>query len=101
VFYWYIHPQESGYKTDVRWVTLTDKKGRGYKFEGVQPICFSALNHSAENLDPGMTQKQLHPTDLPPDQNVYVNIDYKQRGVGGDNSWGTLPHDQYRLMDKK
>ncbi len=97
----YIRPQESGYKTDVRWFMLTDKEGRGYKFTGVQAICFSAINHSTESLDPGMTKKQQHPSNLPPDQRVYVNIDYKQRGVVGDNSWGALPHDQYRLLDKK
>ena len=32
---------------------------------------------------------------------VYLNIDLKQRGVGGDNSWGALPHEPYRLLDKK
>lgn len=26
-------------------------------------------------------------------------IDLKQRGVGGDNSWGVLPYEQYRLLD--
>ena len=97
----YIRPQESGYKTDVRWVSLTDKSGKGILFEGIQPICFSALNHSVESLDPGMTKKQQHPSNLPPDNNVYLQIDYKQRGVGGDNSWGALPHNQYRLLDKK
>jgi beta-galactosidase len=97
----YIRPQESGYKTEVRWFSLTDPKGSGVLFEGIQPICFSAINHSTESLDPGMTKKQQHPSDLPPDENVYVQIDLKQRGVGGDNSWGELPHDQYRLLDKK
>ncbi|MBL7737926.1 MAG: DUF4981 domain-containing protein [Chitinophagaceae bacterium] len=97
----YIRPQENGYKTDVRWLTLTSRRGDGIMIEGAQPICFSALNYSTESLDPGMTKKQQHPTDLRPDQNVYLNIDLKQRGVGGDNSWGALPHDQYRLLDKK
>jgi beta-galactosidase len=97
----YIRPQESGYKTDVRWFSLTNAKGAGVLFEGIQPICFSAINHSAESLDPGMTKKQQHPSDLPPDEEVYVQIDLKQRGVGGDNSWGALPHEQYRLLDKK
>jgi beta-galactosidase len=67
----------------------------------VQPICFSAINHSEESLDPGMTKKQQHISNLPPDKNIYVQVDYKQRGVGGDNSWGALPHEQYRLLDKK
>lgn len=97
----YIRPQENGYKTDVRWVALTGRRGPGLLIEGVQPICFSALNHSAESLDPGMTKKQQHPSNLPPDKNIYLHIDLKQRGVGGDNSWGALPHDQYQLLSKK
>ncbi len=97
----YIRPQENGYKTDVRWLTLINEKGSGILIEGVQPLCFSALNHSAESMDPGMTKKQQHPSNLPPDKTVYLHIDLKQRGVGGDDSWGALPHNQYRLLDKK
>ncbi|MGB3005776.1 MAG: glycoside hydrolase family 2 TIM barrel-domain containing protein [Chitinophagaceae bacterium] len=97
----YIRPQENGYKTDVRWLSLCNSKGAGLLIEGVQPICFSATNYSAESLDPGLTKKQQHPTDLKTDGTVQLHIDLKQRGVGGDNSWGALPHDQYRLLDKK
>lgn len=97
----YIRPQESGYKTDVRWFSLKNKNGQGFLVEGLQPICFSAIDHSVEDLDPGLTKKQQHPTDLPPSKNVYVNIDLNQRGLGGDDSWGALPHDEYRLLDKK
>jgi beta-galactosidase len=97
----YIRPQESGYKTDVRWLSLTSDEGRGLYIEGLQPICFSAINHSTEDLDPGLTKKQQHPTDLRPSNNVYLNIDLNQRGVGGDDSWGALPHEKYRLLDKK
>jgi beta-galactosidase len=53
----YIRPQESGNKTDVRWLTLADSTGRGIKIEGVQPIAFTAINHSTEDLDPGINQK--------------------------------------------
>lgn len=97
----YIRPQESGNKTDVRWLTLTDNDGSGLLIEGAQPISFTAINHSTEDLDPGLTKKQQHPTDLPKRNNVYLNIDLKQRGVGGDDSWGAYPHAQYRLTDKK
>ena len=101
-FTWnYIRPQENGYKTDVRWLSLTNKDGRGLMIEGVQPICFSAINNRTEDLDPGLTKKQQHPTDIKPRNEVYLNIDLKQRGVGGDNSWGALPHQPYRLLDKK
>ena len=69
--------------------------------QGIQPICFSALNNKAEDFDPGLTKKQQHPADVKPRREVYLSIDLKQRGAGGDNSWGALPHNQYRLLDKK
>jgi beta-galactosidase len=99
----YIRPQESGYKTDVRWLMLKNSNGQGLKIEGEQPIGFSALNIPTEDLDPGKNKAQRHPYDLDLNSKeaVYLNLDYKQRGVGGDDSWGSLPHDAYRLLDKK
>jgi beta-galactosidase len=101
-FTWeYIRPQEAGYKTDVRWLSLTDSAGNGLKIEGLQPICFSATHNPVEDLDPGFTKKQQHPTDIRERNDVYLLVDLRQRGVGGDNSWGALPHEPYRLLDKK
>jgi len=97
----YIRPQESGYKTDTRWLTLTADNGVGIRITGAQPLCFSATHHSVEDLDPGLTKKQQHPTDLPPSRQVYLHIDWAQRGVGGDDSWGALPHEAYRLLAKQ
>lgn len=97
----YIRPQESGYKTDVRWFSVTNNNGNGIRIEGVQPICFSATNRATEDLDPGLTKKQQHPTDLRPGNATHIHIDLKQRGVGGDDSWGALPHEKYRLLEKK
>lgn len=97
----YIRPQESGNKTDVRWLTLSDERGNGIRIEGLQPIAFTSINHSVEDLDPGLTKKQQHPTDLPPRNQVFLSIDLKQRGVGGDDSWGAYPHQQYLLLEKK
>ncbi|MFL9830265.1 glycoside hydrolase family 2 TIM barrel-domain containing protein [Flavobacterium sp. ST-87] len=99
----YIRPQESGYKTDVRWLTLKNDKGQGLKIEGKQSLGFSALNVSTEDLDPGKHKNQRHPSDLDLDSKeaVYLHLDYKQRGLGGDDSWGALPHEAYRLLDKR
>jgi beta-galactosidase len=99
----YIRPQEAGYKTDVRWLTLKNNKGQGIKMEGLQTLGFSALNIPTEDLDPGKTKAQRHPSDLDLDSKeaVYLHLDYKQRGLGGDDSWGRLPHDPYRLLDKQ
>jgi beta-galactosidase len=97
----YIRPQESGYKTDVRWLQLTNAEGKGLRIEGQQPLCFSAMNIDTEDLDPGLSKKQQHPSDLHFSNHVDLHIDLAQRGVGGDDSWGALPHQQYRLLDKK
>lgn len=101
-FTWsYIRPQEAGYKTDVRWLTLTNTSGNGLKIEGKQPLGFSALNVATEDLDPGKTKAQRHPTDIPTYDKVFLHVDLKQRGLGGLTSWGALPLDEYRLLDKK
>ena len=32
-------------------------------------------------------------------ENIYLNIDYKQSGIGGDNSWQPRTHEKYLLKD--
>lgn len=101
-YFEYTRPQESGNKTDVRWLTLADNDGFGIKVSGVgQPIAFSALHYAPEDLDPGLTRKLQHAPDIVPRKTAILHIDLAQRGVGGDNSWGELPHKEYRLLDKK
>jgi len=100
-YYEYIRPQETGNKTDVRWLTLLDSDGAGIKITGLQPIAFSALHFTPEDLDPGLTRKMQHTIDVIPQKNVFLHVDMKQRGLGGDNSWGMYPHTEYRLLDKK
>ncbi len=101
-FTWnYVRPQENGYKTDVRWVKLVSQNGSGIKITGLQPICFSALPYTAEDMDPGVTKKNQHPSDLNERNFISLHIDLKQRGVGGDNSWGAYPHEKYLLKASK
>ncbi|MFL9844868.1 glycoside hydrolase family 2 TIM barrel-domain containing protein [Flavobacterium rhizosphaerae] len=96
-FTWtYIRPQECGYKTDARWIKLNNGTTT-LTITGAQPLSFSALNVSAESLDPGKEKQQRHTNDVHPEDKVYLSIDLAQRGVGGDNSWGALPHAQYLL----
>jgi beta-galactosidase len=95
----YVSPQENGYKTDVRWVALTDEQGRGLAFmgTGTDLICFSALRYTIEQL----TQKKrgtMHPVDLVECDFIEINVDFKQTGVGGEDSWGARPYRQYTLF---
>lgn len=97
----YVRPQENGYRTDTRWLNLTNTNGIGLQVEGIQPICFSAMPYQNEQFDEGTVKKNRHPIDVIKKPLVSLHIDLKQRGVGGDNTWGMLPHDEYRLLEKK
>jgi beta-galactosidase len=97
----YIRPQEYGYRTDARWIKLQNNEGGSILIKGGQPLCFSALNIKTEALDPGLTKKQQHPTDLLYEDNVTLHIDLGQRGLGGDNSWGAYPHEPFLMKADK
>jgi len=92
----YVRPQENGNRSDVRWAGLTDEKGDGIAIVGMPTFDISAWPYSMQALEAAK-----HPYELARDDKVTVNIDYKQMGVGGDNSWGALPHDEYRIMPDK
>jgi beta-galactosidase len=98
----YIRPQENGYKTNTRWLQLTNNNGITVQVDAVDmPFCFSTLHNLTEDFDAGTTKKQQHINNIVPRNTTIVHIDYNQRGVGGDNSWGAFPHEEYRLMQKK
>jgi beta-galactosidase len=108
--YWpYIRPQENGNKEDVRWVAITNENGSGLIFRGEPLIAFSAHHNLMEDFESpertdgrhleGIKPVQRHTNDVVPRELTSVNIDYKQMGVGGDNSWGARTHPEYRLSD--
>ena len=93
----YARPQENGNKTDVRWLSLTDRKGNGLKITGELPLEFSALHFSINDLDPAPEPDQYHAGELGKRKEIYLNVDYRQTGVAGVDSWGSLPLEQYRV----
>jgi len=106
----YIRPQENGYKTDTRWLTLTDEDGNGLLVSGLPLICFAALRNVHDDFEsPGRLSQyrsdaktaNTHTNDVKPGDFVNLNVDYGQMGVGGDDSWGAEIHPKYRLTDKK
>jgi beta-galactosidase len=110
--YWaYLRPQENGNKTDVRWMAITDGAGNGLMFQGIGVLEVSAHHNlmvdfeSMERTDgryvEGVRVANRHTTDVKPRELTSVNIDYRQMGVGGDDSWGARTHDQYRLTGKE
>jgi beta-galactosidase len=97
----YIRPQENGNKTDVRWVALTNRDGVGLLAVGKPLLSVSAHHFTMDDFDEGLEKRNRHTIDLQRRDLVTLNIDYKQMGVGGDNSWGARPHDEYTLFVKE
>jgi beta-galactosidase len=106
----YVRPQENGNKVDVRWVSIYNKSGLGLEFIGLPLLSVSAHHEIMEDFESpdrtdgrGTTWKGMvrrHINDVKPRDLTSVNIDYKQQGVGGDDSWGAWTHDEYRLREK-
>jgi beta-galactosidase len=94
----YARPQESGNKTEVRWITMTDKKGFGLKIVFADSLLsFSALPYSLDDLDPEVDKKQYHSGELKKRENIFMHVDLNQTGVQGIDSWGAQPLKQYRI----
>ncbi len=91
----YIMPQETGNKTDVRWVTFSDDKGKGLLFRGAPLMEVNAMHYTADDL-----YKSHHTTDLTPREEIYVHIDLHQKGLGGA-SCGPRTLEKYQLLPGK
>ncbi len=93
----YVRPQETGNRTDVRWLELRDVDGVGLRVEGEPLLEVTAIPFAREDLDPGPRKAQRHWGELHPRDAVFLNIDLGQMGVGGINSWGPTALDKYSL----
>lgn len=83
----YPRPQETGAKTEVRWLSLTDADGDGLLVVSKKPLTFSALHYTAADLD-----QASHTTELKPREEVILSLDAKHSGLGnGSCGPGVLP----------
>ena len=94
--YKYVRPQETGNKTDVRWMTLSDKN-IGLLFKGFKTFDFSAHYYAYSVLDFEPNSQKHGNLDIKKGKQIDVLIDYRQMGLGGDNSWGARTHLEYSL----
>jgi beta-galactosidase/beta-glucuronidase len=95
LFYPYVRPQENGNRSDVRWATLTNKKGIGLQVIGSPAFNFSAHYYS----DFDMTWV-LHNHELKRRDRIFLKLDLRQSGIG-NNSCGPLPLDKYLIKAEK
>lgn len=95
----YSRPQENSNKTDVRWVALTNEKGIGLLATGDPVLSVNAHHWPKQEIE-----QADYTFKLTPHPETYLNLDWKQMGVGGIDSWSphALPLDKYRIpSDRK
>ncbi|HVM86728.1 MAG TPA: glycoside hydrolase family 2 TIM barrel-domain containing protein [Puia sp.] len=98
LFFPYARAQESGYRTDVRWVALQNKNHNGIMAIGSPLISTGIVHFDMHKLDFNRDSTgNNHGGSIMNDDFIWWNIDYRQMGVGGDNSWGAKTHSEYTL----
>ncbi|MBR3149302.1 MAG: DUF4981 domain-containing protein [Eubacterium sp.] len=92
--YTYMRPQESSTRADVRYFTVTDKKGSGIKVTAYYdaPVMFSALPYTPDELE-----KAQHHSEMNRDGDITVTIDSAQQGIGGDMPGQAFVRDKYKV----
>ena len=78
-------------------VSLTEPLSMSAWPFGIEDLGFVAGEKGAESASGLVPVTSKHGADLYPRDFITRNIDYKQMGVGGDNSWGRLVHQEYTL----
>ncbi len=89
-------PGGCGNRTNTRWVSVTDGEDKlTFRMKG-EPFQFTVLNYTEAQLE-----EAWHIHELPAPYYTYVKIYAKANGVAGDDSWGALPFDEYRIDGEK
>ena len=101
-FHPYVRAQETANHTDVRWVALRNAAGEGLLVTGEEPLSVSAWNFPIEDIGYRPSQvERRHGGSIVKKDMVWLNIDHKQMGVGGDNTWGAQVHPEYTITPQE
>jgi beta-galactosidase len=92
----YSKPQETGNKCDLRWAHLKNASGQGLSLSGAPQFQLSALHHSPADLE---WTRHWHA--MPLRKETYLNVDFQQNGIGGDDAWVSPQHAWCTLWPKK
>jgi beta-galactosidase len=87
----HVMAQENGNRSDVRWVTLSDARGRGLRFSG-DGLDFTAHDYTDAALLAAKKSQVIEK-----DGRVTLSLDLAQMGLGGDDSWTPRVHPEYQL----
>jgi len=94
----YVRSQSMGNREDVRWVRISDGKGKGMKITGKDNLSFSALHYSDEELWGGI-KHDYSLIDIKKPQ-TFLSLDCIQEGVG-NSTCGPITLEKYRVPESK
>ena len=98
--YGYVRPQESGTRTQLKWIKVLDDNGAGFEISSDVKFSASALPFHWKELDVRMLgNNQAHSLELKKAAyegqrslgKTWVNFDLVQMGLGCVDSWGSWP----------
>ncbi|HEY9003115.1 MAG TPA: beta-galactosidase small subunit, partial [Mucilaginibacter sp.] len=90
----YVVPQETGNRTDVRWMFLSDKNSNGLLVTTDSLLSMNAWPYIEKNIVAAKHTNKLVDAGF-----ITLNIDLIQMGVGGNDSWSPVgaPLEKYRV----
>jgi len=92
----YSRPQETGNKSDVRWLKISNTKNRGITIKSNRHFNFTALPLQKHDLYV-FDDIPRHSADVISADVTTLRLDMLQMGVGGDDSWGAMPHHEFLI----
>lgn len=84
----YIFPTDNGLRCETRWLKVNSLMISG-------DFQFSVSQYSQQQL-----AQAKHTNDLVEEDKLYVHIDHKHMGVGGDDSWSPSVHQEFQLIER-
>lgn len=93
----YVRPEQMGNMTDVRRLSLTDRSGTGLLVQADPAEGEPMLETSALHYSPFDLEGPKHPYQLNRRVETILGVNHRQMGVGGNDSWGAPPLEQYLL----
>jgi len=95
LFHRYADPQEAGNRTGIRWLTLSGPMGgTGLRVDATGE---SLLETSVYPCGVADLSLAMHPEEIPARNLMTLNLDHRQSGLGGTNSWGALALPKYLI----
>ncbi|MBN2796905.1 MAG: DUF4981 domain-containing protein [Clostridia bacterium] len=89
----YMRPQENSNRCDIRWMNISNLSIKDLSREGLSISCYPYTQEALEKAE--------HIHELKIQKYVTINVDHKQKGVGGDAPGVAMLHEPYQLKGQK